>query len=105
MDRTTEMLSAYTCGLTYEELGPTVVEQVKRTLLDTMGCAIGGYDSEPAEIARSLAEESSGRLASRIIGTRFALRRTWQPLPMAWRCAISIATILISPPAAATPAT
>ena len=70
MDRTTEMLSAYTCGLTYEELGPTVVEQVKRTLLDTMGCAIGGYDSEPAEIARSLAEESSGRLASRIIGTR-----------------------------------
>ena len=52
MDRTTEMLSAYACGLTYEELGPAVVEQVKRTLVDTAGCAIGGYDSEPAEIAR-----------------------------------------------------
>ena len=35
MDRTTEMLSAYTCGLTYEDLGPDVVEQVKRTLVDT----------------------------------------------------------------------
>ena len=70
MDRTTEMLSAYACGLTYEELGPTVVEQVKRTLADTLGCAMGGYDSEPAAIARSLAEESSGSLPSRVLGTR-----------------------------------
>ena len=68
MDRITEMLSAYTCGLTYEELGPTVVEQVKRTLIDTVGCAVGGYDSEPAAIARSLAEESSGSMASRVLG-------------------------------------
>ena len=70
MDRTTEMLSAFTCGLTFEELGPTVVEQVKRTLIDTMGCAIGGYDSEPATIARSLAEVSSGSMASRVLGTQ-----------------------------------
>ncbi len=70
MDRTTEMLSAYACGLTYEELGPEVVEQVKRTLADTMGCAIGGYDSEPAEIARSLAEGvGGGSMPSRVLGT------------------------------------
>ena len=69
MDSTTGMLSAYACGLTYEALGPSVVEQVKRTLIDTMGCAIGGYDSEPAEIARSLAEGYSGPLPSRILGT------------------------------------
>jgi len=70
MDRTTEMLSAFTCGLTYEELGPEVVERVKRTLVDTMGCAIGGFDSEPAEIARSLAEGIHGPVKSRILGTR-----------------------------------
>ena len=70
MDRTTEMLSAYACGLTYEELGPAVVEQVKRTMVDTAGCAVGGFYSEPAEIARSLAEESSGAFASRVLGTR-----------------------------------
>ena len=69
MDRTTEMLSAYACGLTYEELGPATVEQVKRTLVDTAGCAIGGYDSQPAEIARTLAEGYSGSLPSRILGT------------------------------------
>ena len=69
MDRTTEMLSAYVCGLSYEELGPDVVEQVKRTLVDTMGCAIGGYDSEPAEIARRLSDGVSGNMPSRILGT------------------------------------
>ncbi len=69
MDRTTEMLSAYTCGVTYEELGPEVVDRVKQTLVDTMGCAIGGFDSEPAEIARSLAEGTHGPLQSRILGT------------------------------------
>ncbi len=68
MDRTTEMLSAYACGLTYEELGPAVVEQVKRTLVDTLGCAIGGYDSEPAAIARSLADGLRGRMPSRVLG-------------------------------------
>ena len=69
MDRTTEMLSAYVCGLSYEELGPAVVEQVKRTLVDTMGCAIGGYDSGPAEISRRLADGISGGMPSRIVGT------------------------------------
>ena len=69
MDRTTEILSEYTCGITYEELGATVVQQVKRTLVDTMGCAIGGYDSEPAEIARSLAQGVHGGMPSRIIGS------------------------------------
>jgi 2-methylcitrate dehydratase len=69
MDRTTEMLSAYACSLTYEELGHEVVEQVKRTLVDTMGCAIGGYESEPAAIARSLADGVHGGMASRVLGT------------------------------------
>ncbi len=69
MDRTTEMLSAYACGLTYEELGPPVVEQVKRTLVDTMGCAMGGYHSEPAGIARSMAEGVHGSMPSRVLGT------------------------------------
>lgn len=69
MDRTTEMLSRYTCGLTYEEIDPATVLQVKRTLIDTMGCAIGGYDSMPADIARSLARGTRGELPSRIIGS------------------------------------
>lgn len=72
MDRTTEMLSAYACGLSYEDLGSGVVEQVKRTLVDTAGCLVGGYGSEPAVIARSLAEGSGGGgRRSRVLGTRY----------------------------------
>ena len=69
MDRTTEMLSAYACGLTYEELGPAVVQQVKRTLIDTLGCAVGGFDSEPAAIARSMADGVEGLTPSRVLGS------------------------------------
>ena len=32
MDRTTEMLASYACRLSYEDLGPKTVHQVKRTL-------------------------------------------------------------------------
>ena len=31
MDRTTDLLSSYACGLTFEDLGPDVIHQVKRT--------------------------------------------------------------------------
>ena len=55
MDRTTDMLAAYACRLSFEDLGPKTVHQVKRTLVDTMGCAMGGFVSEPAKIARGMA--------------------------------------------------
>ncbi len=69
MDRTTEMLSAYVCDLSYEDLSLEVVHQVKRTLVDTFGCAMGGYLSEPAKIARRLAGGVTSTAPSRILGT------------------------------------
>jgi len=35
MDPTTEPLSDYACRLTYEDLSPEAIEQVKRTLVDS----------------------------------------------------------------------
>ena len=69
MDKTTEILSKYACDLTYDQLPSEVVQQVKRTLVDTFGCAMGGYLSEPAKIARRMASEISSISPSRIIGT------------------------------------
>lgn len=69
MDRTTEILSSYACRLSYEDLSPEVVHQVKRTVVDTLGCAIGGYLSEPAKIARRLANGVTSNIPSRILGT------------------------------------
>ncbi|MCI0845844.1 MAG: MmgE/PrpD family protein, partial [Chloroflexi bacterium] len=69
MDRTTELLASYSCSLAYEHLSPQVVHQVKRTMVDTLGCAAGGFLSEPAKIARGLAGAISSVLPSRILGT------------------------------------
>ena len=69
MDRTNDVLSSYACGLTYEALSPEVVHQVKRTMIDSLGCAVGGLSSEPAKIARELALSVSSDTPSRILGT------------------------------------
>jgi 2-methylcitrate dehydratase len=69
MDPTTEYLSDYACRLTYENLSPEVVHQVKRTLVDTLGCGVGAFDSEPASIARCMASRVQGNPPARILGT------------------------------------
>src|SRR5262249_41567280 len=45
--------------LRYEDLPAEVVRTVKRTIIDTIGCAIGGYDAGPSQIARKLARNVS----------------------------------------------
>jgi len=70
MDQTTEMLSSFACGLNYDDLTPETVHQVKRVLVDTLACALGGYDSEPAKIATRLARTVTSTLPSRILGTK-----------------------------------
>src|ERR671924_1725029 len=70
MDHTTELLSTYACRLTYQDLPPEVVHQVKRTLVDTFGCALGGFSAEPSTIARRLASRVTSNLPSRIVGTK-----------------------------------
>jgi 2-methylcitrate dehydratase len=70
MDRTTELLSAYACRLSYDDLSPAVVHQVKRTLVDTFGCALGGFHAEPSVIARCLASRATSSTPARILGTK-----------------------------------
>lgn len=55
VDRITEYLSSYAAGLTYEDIPPEVVHKVKSLLIDSLGCGIGGYASEPGKIARRIA--------------------------------------------------
>jgi 2-methylcitrate dehydratase len=50
-----EQLSAYATKVRFEDLPAEVVHQAKRLLIDTVGCALGGYWSEPARIAREMA--------------------------------------------------
>ncbi len=50
-----EQLSGYTSSLKYEDLPEEIVHQAKRMIIDTLGCALGGYSSDPSKIAREVA--------------------------------------------------
>ena len=69
MDKTTGALANYAASLTYERLSSGTIRELKRRLIDTIGCAIGGYPSEPASIARRIAAENSGRPPARVFGS------------------------------------
>ena len=70
MDQTTELLSSYAYSLRFEDLSPPVAHQTKRTMIDSLGCAVGGFSSEPGRIARDLASRVASTQPSRILGTR-----------------------------------
>lgn len=61
-------LSLYADSLRYELLPKETIHAVKRQLIDTLGCSLGAYYSEPASIARSVAGTVSSALPATIIG-------------------------------------
>jgi 2-methylcitrate dehydratase len=54
-----QTLADYAVKLRYEDLPAEVVRTVKRTIIDTIGCAIGGYEAGPSQIALKLARNVS----------------------------------------------
>src|SRR3954454_21256904 len=69
MDKTTRTLAEYISGITYEQLSSAAIHETKRRLVDTIGCALGGYTSEPAEIARAMAAHHSGTPSASVLGS------------------------------------
>lgn len=68
-DQTTEQLADFILNMSYDCLSDSTIEHTKRTLIDTISCAIGGFDSTPAKIARKLASTSqSVDIPARILG-------------------------------------
>ena len=56
-----ERLSEYSTATHFRHLPDEVVHLAKRMIIDTIGCAIGGYTSEPSKIARDVAETVDSR--------------------------------------------
>ena len=69
MDRTTELISSYAVSLDYSDLPSDTVHETKRRIIDSLGCAMGGYLSEPSKIARRLASNTSSAFPSRVLGS------------------------------------
>jgi 2-methylcitrate dehydratase len=69
VDKTTRILADYVTNLTFKQLPAKTVHAAKQRLVDTLGCALGGYTSEPAAIARHVAARQSGEPSARILGS------------------------------------
>jgi 2-methylcitrate dehydratase len=62
-------LARFSMGLKFEELPKDVIQEAKRAVLDTIGCAIGGYSGDASRIIRDLSQELGGEKESTIIGS------------------------------------
>src|SRR5207302_5128795 len=70
-------LADYACALRFEDLSPAVVHEVKRRVIDSLGCALGAWNEEPYAIARKVASDFSARQGSTIIGTDHKAPPDW----------------------------
>ena len=64
-----ETLSNYASSLHYEDLPEETVHLAKRFIIDTLGCGLGGYDSEPARVAREMANMVSSTHPVTVMGS------------------------------------
>lgn len=55
IDGTVDRLVAFTAGFDLGKVSDRALEAAKVRILDTLGCALGGLDSDPARIAREVA--------------------------------------------------
>src|SRR5213083_3375331 len=70
-------LADYACALRFEDLSEEVVHEVKRRVIDSLGCALGAWKAEPCAIARKVASDFSARQGSTIIGTNHKAPPDW----------------------------
>lgn len=68
-DTITAGMSRWAAGLRYESLGDAAIREAKRYLLDSLGCALGGYRQEDAEIALEVLAEVAGEGPGTVIGS------------------------------------
>ena len=62
-------MARWAAALEYKQLSNDAVYQAKRFLLDSVGCALGGYQQHDVKIALEVLDEVAGRGPATIIGT------------------------------------
>ncbi len=63
-------IADFACNLDYDQLTGEAIHEVKRRLIDTMGCAMGAWLEEPPKIARDVAALTTGHAGATVLGTR-----------------------------------
>jgi 2-methylcitrate dehydratase len=70
-------LADYACALRFENLSKDVVHEVKRRVIDSLGCALGAWNEEPCAIARKVASDFSAKQGATIVGTNHKVPPDW----------------------------
>src|SRR5438128_6364848 len=70
-------LADYACALRFEDLSKDVVHEVKRRVIDSLGCALGAWKEKPCAIARKVALDFSAKQGATIIGTNHKAPPDW----------------------------
>ena len=70
MDHTTERIVSFATSLDFRDLTPTVIHAIKQRFIDTIGCALGAFSTEPAVITRRIASNVQSSFSAGILGTR-----------------------------------
>ncbi|HEV2095380.1 MAG TPA: MmgE/PrpD family protein [Chthoniobacterales bacterium] len=70
-------LANFACSLRFEDLSSNVVHEVKRRLIDSLGCALGAWNEQPCAIAREVASDFSAKNGATILGTNHKAPPDW----------------------------
>src|SRR3954447_9831252 len=67
----------YAARLKFEDLPAPVVHEVKRRVIDSIGCVMGSWRAEPCTIARRVAATMSARQGAHLLGTKHLAPPDW----------------------------
>ena len=63
-------LAEYVESINYDDLSADVIHETKKRIIDSLGCAIGAFSSDPVKISRKIAEATRTVNGSTLLGTR-----------------------------------
>ncbi len=69
----TAEMARWAADLRFEDIPESAVREARRYLLDTLGCALGGYRQEDVEIALAVLDEIAGDGPGTVIGSGRAM--------------------------------
>ena len=70
MDKTTDKFVTYVSDLSYSDLTPAAIHAVKRSVVDSIGCAFGAFHAAPLKAIRNLAAQVTALRPATVIGTQ-----------------------------------
>ena len=69
MDKTVEKMSRYAAALQYSDITPAALHAAKRSLIDSVGCAMGALEAAPVKLTRRLASRTQSSTPASVFGS------------------------------------